>query len=457
MDSLTFFSTLILVALLAALAGGWAVYLRLQRRLSDLAANNTSLNVQLEMERQNQAEKLATLKQAGEQQITQLKESFSHLSSQALQHNNEAFLKLAQENLQKFQTQARGELGQREQAIEGLVKPIREALEKTQRQIQELEQARKQAYGSLTQQLEGMARAQQSLESETRNLVKAFSRPEIRGQWGELTLRRLAELAGMVEHCDFFEQAHTATEDGALRPDMIVRLPGGREIVVDVKTPLDAYLCAVEAADDGAREQQLTRHTRNVRQRVGELAAKRYWKQFEQSPDFVVLFIPGDQFLSAALERDPGLLEEAMQQKVILATPTSLVALLRAVAYGWRQESLAENAEKIRQVGEELYGRLATFADHFGRVGKSLNQSVQHYNKAVASFDTRVLPGVRKFSEMGIRGKKAVEPATQIETAPRETSALEPLTAAENPAEPTPEHPSIAEQKNRRRMTGAED
>ncbi len=425
MDSSTSLIALLLVALLAAIAGGWVVYLRLHKRISSLSEKNTELGVKLEMERQSHADKLQALERASEQQREQLKESFSHLSSQALKHNNEEFLKLAQQNLQQFQTQAKGELSQREQAIETLVKPIREALEKTEKQIREMEQERKQAYGALTQHLETMSQTQQALQGETRNLVQALRRPEVRGQWGELTLRRLAELAGMVEHCDFFEQEHTNGEDGALRPDMIVRMPGGREVVVDVKTPLDAYLSAVEATDDGERDVQLQRHTRNVRKRVQELASKAYWRQFKDSPDFVVLFIPGDQFLSAALDQDHTLLENAMQQKVILATPTSFVALLRAVAYGWRQESLAENAERIRQVGEELYGRLGTFAEHLGKMGKSLNGSVQHYNKAVASFDSRVLPSARKFSDMGISAKKSTGKIEQIESSARDVAPVE--------------------------------
>ena len=421
MDILT---ALIILFLIAALASLVVVYLRQQKRINDLSAENAALLVKLEMERQTHEEKLQTLKQAGEQQREQLKESFSHLSSQALKHNNEEFLKLAAENLQRFQTQAKGDLQQREQAIETLVKPIREALEKTEKQIRDMEQERKQAYGALTQHLESMTHTQQALQGETRNLVQALRRPEVRGQWGELTLKRLAELAGMVEHCDFFEQEHTATEDGAMRPDMIVRMPGGREVVVDVKTPLDAYLSAVEATDDGERDAQLLRHSKNVRKRVQELASKGYWNQFKDAPDFVVLFIPGDQFLSAALDQDHGLLEDALQKKVILATPTSFVALLRAVAYGWRQESLAENAEHIRQVGEELYGRLGTFAEHLGKVGKSLNTSVQNYNRAVASFDSRVLPSARKFSEMGIDAKKGVDKIEQVESTGRDVASL---------------------------------
>ncbi len=419
------FFVLILITVLAALAGGSIVHFRLHRRIAELSEKNTELKTTLEMERAAQSEKLDTLEQAR----TQLTETFGHLSSQALKQNNEEFLKLAQENLKRFQTKAQSELSQKEQAIENLVKPIKEALEKTEKQIRTMEHERKEAYGALTQHLETMAQTQQALQGETRNLVKALSRPEVRGQWGEMTLKRLAELAGMVEHCDFFEQEHTQTEDGAMRPDMIVRMPGGREIVVDVKTPLDAYLSAVEATDDKERETQLARHTKNVRKRVQELATKGYWNQFKNAPDFVVLFIPGDQFLSAALDNDYSLLEDAMQQKVILATPTSFVALLRAVAYGWRQESLAENAEHIKEVGEDLYGRLATFAEHLGKLGKNLNTSVQHYNKAVASFDSRVLPSARKFTEMGISTKKNVEHIEQIDTAPR---SLEPQSGLES-------------------------
>ncbi len=234
-----------------------------------------------------------------------------------------------------------------------------------------------------------------------------------------MTLRRLVELAGMVEHCDFDEQSHVRTEEGALRPDMIVSMPDGRQVVVDVKTPLEAYLDAMEAADDTQRQRGLERHARHLRERVKELAGKAYWRQFAHSPDFVVLFIPGEHFLSAALEIDRDLLEDALRQKVILATPTSFVALLRAVAYGWRQEQLARNAEVIREVGEELYNRLATFTEHLSRLGNSLGSSIDHYNKAVGSFDTRVLPGARRFTELGIHAKKDIKSLEQVEKGAR--------------------------------------
>ena len=266
---------------------------------------------------------------------------------------------------------------------------------------------------------------QQQLQQETRNLVQALRRPEVRGQWGELTLKRLAELAGMVEHADFIEQESTESEGGMLRPDMVIHLPDQRAIIVDAKTPLDAYISATEATNDDERLQQLERHARNVRKRVKELAAKSYWSQFEESPDFVVLFIPGDQFLSSALELDHALLEDALREKVILATPTSLVALLRAVAFGWKQQEVARNAETIREVGVQLYDRIATFSGHLTKLGKSLGTGVDAFNKAVGSLERNVLPGARRFTEMGIHPTKALNEPTPIEKLARTPKELD--------------------------------
>lgn len=409
-----------LSAALGLLLGWLLTHMRAQRRIVGLREEQARLHTRLELERRVMQER----SKAFEQARAQLAETFSSLSSQALKHNNEEFLKLARENLKQFQVRAEGDLTQREKAIENMVKPIREALEKTEVQIREIEKERKEAYGSLSRHLEHMAQLQENLQGETRNLVQALRRPEVRGQWGELTLKRLAELAGMVEYCDFFEQEQVQTAEGALRPDMIVRMPDRREIVVDVKTPLDAYLTAIEASDDATRRQELLRHARNVQGRVRELASKAYWGQFKSAPDFVVLFIPGEQFLGAALEADRTLLEEALRQRVILATPTSFVALLRAVAFGWRQTQLAENAERIRELGEEMYGRLAAFGEHLGRLGKSLETSVKHYNSAVGSYDSRVLPGARRFAEFGISGKKQVESLDQVELGARDVQNL---------------------------------
>ncbi|KPK51251.1 MAG: recombinase RmuC, partial [Thiotrichales bacterium SG8_50] len=352
----------------------------------------------------------------------ELETTFSSLSTKALHANNQAFIQLAEQTLKRLHSETKGQLDQKEKAVENLIKPIKEALEKTESQIHSIEKERKEAYGSLRQYLDSMIKTQELLQGETRNLVQALRRPEVRGQWGEMTLKRLAELAGMVQHCDFFEQETTA--DGTIRPDMIVRMPDRREIVVDAKTPLDAYLSAVEARDDVERKAFLERHAANVRKRVRELASKAYWNQFNNAPDFVILFIPGDQFLSSALDQDPKLLEDAMQQQIVLTTPTSLVALLRAVAYGWRQEALAANADKIREVGVDLYRRLGVFADHLSKLGRSLDGAVGNFNKAVGSFEAKVVPGARKFTELGVEAQP-LETPVQIEKGLRQPTNQE--------------------------------
>ena len=397
-------TSLLILLLTAAVAGalGWLLArLRAQKLITELSTT-------LEFERRRAADKLA-----------EIEKTFALLSSEALRQNSKTFLQLAQESLKQFHVQAKGDLEQKEKAVENMVKPIREALEKTEQQVRLMENERKQAYGALHKHLETMAQTQLLLQGETRNLVQALRRPEVRGQWGELTLKRLVELAGMVEHCDFSLQETVSGEDGAMRPDMVVRMPDGREIVVDAKTPLDAYLSAIEAPDEATRTRHLLRHAANLREHVRDLAAKAYWTQFRNAPDFVVLFIPGDQFLGAALDVDRALLEDALKQKIILATPTSFVALLRAVAYGWRQEVLAANADRIREVGEDLYQRLAVFTEHLSKLGSSLEGSVSHFNKAVGSFDSKVLPGARKFVEMGVTPKKPLEPPVPLEIAPR--------------------------------------
>ena len=389
-------------ALLGALLGWLITYMLQQKRM-------TRMQTLLRMEHA-----------ATQHALENMEQRFAALSTDALQKNHQSFINLAMENLGKFQRGAEASLQQREQSMQNMVKPIRDALDKTERQVHLMEKIRHQAYGALSQQIRALAETQKHLQGETRNLVQALRRPEVRGQWGEITLKRLVELAGMVEHCDFYQQEHTSTSESAIRPDMIVRMPGKREVVIDVKTPLDAYLSAVEASDEKHRTAFLQRHMMNVRQRVRELASKTYWGQFTKAPDFVILFIPGDQFLSAALDKDHGLLEYAMSQKVILSTPTSLVALLRAIAYGWRQELLTENAEKIRELGEEMYHRLATFSDHLAKVGRSLDSSVSHYNRAVGSFQSKLVPAASKFAEMGIKTRKEMETPEQTEKSARQ-------------------------------------
>jgi DNA recombination protein RmuC len=401
------FAGLLVGALLAALLAA----VRIARLNTRLAVAEKDLKAQEALE----AERVAAIEQAEKS----LSAAFAELARQSLQSNSEVFLSLAKQHLGQHEEKARGDMEARQKAIESLVAPVRDALQKTEKQIAEIEKDRREAYGSIRQHLVAMSTTQAALQTETRNLVNALRRPEVRGQWGELTLRRLAELAGMVEYCDFYEQENTQTAEGRLRPDMIIRMPNGRELIVDVKTPLDAYLTAVEAVEDAARQVALKRHADNVRNRVRELALKSYWSQFEKSPEFVILFIPGDQFLAAALEQQPGLLEDALHQKVILATPTSLVALLKAVAYGWRQVAMEENAKKIQALGEELHQRLAAFAGHLAKLGRQLGSSVDAYNSAVGSLERNVLPGARKFRDMGVSGRKDIEQLEPVGAAVR--------------------------------------
>lgn len=387
-------------------------YLALRRRIRHLEHENARLQGEIDV-RMKVIEEKEQLKQ-------QFAQQFSHLSSEALDRNNKRFLQLAEQNLKQYQEGAKAELGKREQAIENMVKPIREALEKTDKQIQQVEKDRKEAYGSLRAQLQATAETQSKLQTETSNLVQALRRPEVRGQWGELTLKRVVELAGMVDHCDFDEQETTRDSEGnASRPDMVVRMPENREIVVDAKTPLYAYVNATQTADPNERQQELERFARHVKDKVKELSTKAYWSQFERSPEFVVLFIPGEQFLGAALDIHPELQEEALRQKVVLATPNNLVALLKTIAFGWRQQAVAENAEKLRQEGSELYNRVVTFTEHLSKVGKNLRQSVESYNQAIGSLEHKLLPGARKFTEMGIQPKKPLEDPQQIDVTTR--------------------------------------
>jgi DNA recombination protein RmuC len=331
-----------------------------------------------------------------------------------------------EQSLELARAQLQGIFG--ELARESLVQPIREALAKTETQIRSIERDRIDAFATIRSQMEVLATGQTLLSRETRNLVTALRRPDVRGQWGEITLKRLVELSGMTAHVDFTEQHHQTTESGAIRPDMIVHMPERRDVVVDVKTPLDAYLAAVEARDDEERSAQLRRHAQIVGARVRELSSKQYWSQFENSPEFVVLFLPGDQFLTAALQENHGLIDEALRQNVMLATPTSLVALLKAVAYGWKQTVLADNAAEIRRLGEDLYKRLAVFGEHLGKLGKSLGSSVDSFNKAVGSLEQQVLPAARRFPELGLRVQRdleVIEPVDSLTRTPRDETHSE--------------------------------
>ena len=397
------------------LIGLLMMWLIARRRENSLLGDLEQLETRLKSQEAIQQEREAAFELAN----AKLTQAFTDIANRSLRANSDTFLKLAEQNLGTHQEKAKRELSEREKAVEELVKPIRDALQASHKQITDLEKSRSEAYGSIRNQLEAMQLSQKSLTQETQNLVKALRRPEVRGQWGEITLRRLVELAGMVEHCDFVEQVHTTNSDQIIRPDMIVNMPDKRQLVVDVKTPLDAYLSAVEAEDDAQRKLGLERHAKNVRAHIRLLSSKAYWKQFDESPEFVILFIPGDQFLSAALAEEPDLIEYALTEQIILATPTSFVALLKAVAYGWRQLALADNAKEIRVLAEDLYGRLGTFVTHMNRVGRALASSVENYNKAVGSLERKVLPGARKFTELGVHGNKEIEKLESLEPVPR--------------------------------------
>ncbi|HEX2585266.1 MAG TPA: DNA recombination protein RmuC [Steroidobacteraceae bacterium] len=389
---------------------------REQQLTNELAALQSQLKSQTQLEQERQAALQLTM--------DRLAKDFDSVAGQTLRANSEVFLKLAREHLGQHNQNAAAALVEREKAIETLVSPIRDALNKTEQQIARIEKERAESFGALRTSIESVALGQQALQKETRTLVTALRRPEVRGQWGELTLKRLAELAGMVEHCDFNEQVHTHSDEGALRPDMIVRMPDGRSLVVDVKTPLDAYIEAVEASTDEAKQIALKRHANSVSERVRQLSAKSYWAQFENSPDFVILFIPGDQFLSAALAENPNLLEDAIRQHVIIATPSSFVALLKAVAYGWRQTALAQNAKVISDLGADLYKRLSVFTNHLTKLQRNLNGSVEAFNSAMGSLERQVLPGARKFTELGIRPDKEIDTIEPIESLARTPQAL---------------------------------
>jgi DNA recombination protein RmuC len=408
--------------LVGAALGGLAVLAWRSRGERTMAIETELLRARLKTEEALGAEREQALLRAREQ----LQGVFGELARDSLQSNSDMFLKLAGERLTRQQSDALQALKERETAIDSLVRPIRDALAKTEAQIQAIERDRIDAFATIKTQMEGIAVSQSSLSRETRNLVTALRRPGVRGQWGEITLRRLVELSGMTSRVDFTEQLHRVTDSGAVRPDMVVHMPEQREIVVDVKTPLEAYLAAVEAQSDEERSTQLRRHAQIVAARVRELSSKQYWSQFERSPDFVVLFLPGDQFLTAALQEHPGLIDESLRQNVMLATPTSLVALLKTVAYGWKQTVLADNAAEIRRLGEDLYKRLAVFGEHLGRLGKSLSGSVDSFNKAVGSLEQQVLPGARRFEELGLRPNReieALEPVTSLPRIPRATDA----------------------------------
>lgn len=355
----------------------------------------------------------------------EMTDTFNALSSAALKSSSEDFLRLASESLGKVVTDTRGRLGEHQVAMDGMIKPLYETLKRYEEQIKTMEEGRHKAYGSLEEQLRTMASTQENLQKETSNLVTALRKPQVRGRWGEMQLRRVAELSGMSIHCDFTEQQSVDTEKGRIRPDMIVHLPMNREIVVDSKVSLEAYLDTVNAATEEEKRAIMEKHAQQVRAHMNKLASKDYWSQFKQSPEFVILFIPGESFLSAAVEMDSSLIEDGIQKKVIIATPTTFIALLRAIAYGWRQEQVTKNAQEISDLGRQLYERMSILVQHFDNVGKNLEKAIGSYNRAVGSMESRVLPSIRKFRELGVTGSEEIPVLEKVDQMPRNLSLLD--------------------------------
>jgi DNA recombination protein RmuC len=356
---------------------------------------------------------------------TRLSDAFKSLAADALAGNNTGFLILAEEKFKALKDEAAVDLETRRKAIETMVQPLSDTLSAYQLETKALEDKRLREYSTVGEQLRAVALGQATLQGETAKLVNALRSPQVRGRWGEIALRKTAELAGMSPHCDFVEQESVTTEEGRFRPDMVVKLPAGREVVVDSKVPLGGFLEALEATTDEDRERALLKHAAQVNQHVVKLASKEYWDQFAAAPEFVVLFIPNDSFLAAAAEKDPALVESALSKKIVIATPTTFIALLRAIAYGWRQELVAESAQRICALGQELAERMGTLADHLIRVGGAIGKAVESYNGAVASFESRVLPSARKFQALGAGGKKEIQELQAIDQKPRALTAFD--------------------------------
>jgi DNA recombination protein RmuC len=425
------------------LVGAGVVFALLRPRLRALAAEALRAGelerelavarAELEHERTRGEERLATLRDAQQR----LSESFKALSAEALQSSMAQLSELARAQLKAAQVEARGDLEKRQQAVEQLVSPLREQLSRVDTQLLRLDQERRESRGRLEAQLRTLAETGERLRTETGALVTALRKPNTRGQWGQMQLRNVVELAGMVRYCDFVEQSALGGEDAALRPDVVVSMPGGKHVVIDAKAPLQGVLDAYEARDEEEREQHLRAHARLLRKHVKALADKAYWEQLESAPDFVVMFLPGEHLYGAALEADPALLEDAMAQRVLIATPTTLLALLRAVAYGWQQERVAESAQAVSDLGRELHGRLVKLSSLLATLGGRLNSAVRAYNETVGSYEARVLPAARRFADHGaVSGGRELPEVPQVTVGARTVDSAEPDGPVEGEVEP---------------------
>src|SRR5579863_249795 len=413
--------------------GHQSVEAELRRQSLEHKSERDVLREKLELEQQRRIsaetsaqkvrENLEEQKKLLDEARTKFGDAFQGLASDVLGKSAKQFLELANSKFELLRGEAESELEQRKVAIEGLVRPLGATLGQLNDRLSQVESSRQEAYGELRSQVQQLSQSSKELRDEAGLLSNALKQPQVKGRWGELTLRRVVELAGIANHCGFEEQESVDSETGKLRPDMTVYLPGGGRIVIDAKVPLNGFLAATTAQTDDARHAAMEEHARLVRAHVQALSAKEYWKQFEPTPEFVVLFVPGESFFSAALDQAPTLIEEAIDKRVVLASPTTLIALLRAVAYGWRQEMLAENAEKISALGKELYERLAVFAEHLGELGKGLERANESHRKAVRSFNTRLLPGANKFRELGVASSKEIEALESVESLPEPLSA----------------------------------